>query len=157
MPIYLKLVSLEGHTIARGGVRTRAHRGWIELTHAEFGKISGPVSPPADGEAPPVRPSEIMIAKALDCASPALLRYSMEGESMMAVIDFVKDDGAIHLRATLETVRIANYRVGSGKDMPYENLMLESAKVSVETEMKDARAPGRRRKEASGPVNARVF
>jgi type VI protein secretion system component Hcp len=155
MPIYLKLASREGQAIVRGAVRKRAHRGWIELTRAEFGKVSSPVSPPADGEAPLVRPSEIVIAKALDCASPALFRYSMEGELMTAVIDFVKDDGAIHLRATLEAVLIANYTVGSGKDVAYERLTLESAKVSFETGIKPAPSP-RRRKGAREPVEARA-
>jgi len=101
MPVYLKLGSVQGESKAKG------HEGWIELMSASLG-----VTKKADKKD---ESGQILCMKAVDAASAALMRMSLDGDPVTATLDFVDAQGKSYFQLVLESVLITSYTVGSSR------------------------------------------
>jgi len=62
-------------------------------------------------------------------SSPLLFQEGAIGEGVVAVIDFVRNDGSVYLRVTKSNTMIGGYSVLSGGDKPMESLSLNFQKI----------------------------
>ena len=73
--------------------------------------------------------SEIIVTKEADSASAQLLRESVAGHGVPAIIDFVRDDGSVSLRLEMSETMISSYqRSGSGDNLT-ESLTLNFTRM----------------------------
>ncbi len=106
----------------KGDVTESAHRGWIELTSAQFGQTRAGV-----GSHSPA-PREIVVTKTTDSSSPLLHGAAMRGAGVFAVIDFTRGDGGVYLRIEMTDAMISSFFISGGQDAT-ESLTLNFAKV----------------------------
>ena len=114
----------------RGDVTAAGHIGWIELYSAQFGVGKFPTdrSRTAD-ESSGV--SEIIVTKAQDMASAALMQECISGEGKKVLIDYVKNINgkpAVYLTMTLTGVQLSNCSVAPGGGLT-ESFTLSFKKV----------------------------
>ncbi len=128
MPMFMKITDIKGE------VTESAHRGWIELSSAQFG-VGRNISSPSGGSASregPSKVSEIVVTKPQDCSSVHLFSEALTGKGGTVFIDFVKD-GAVYLRLTMSNTLIASYNIsGSGRDA-MESLSLNFTSVEFKS------------------------
>jgi type VI secretion system secreted protein Hcp len=127
MPVYLKY----GDKI-KGEVKEPAHRGWIELTSAQFGSVRR--SRPLDGREGrdgSSNATEITVTKKSDSTSVHLFREGLSGKEVVAVIDFAKPDGSVYLRVEMTGTLISSYNLSESGKNPTESLTLSFTKVEI--------------------------
>jgi type VI secretion system secreted protein Hcp len=130
MPIYMRITQ-NGLPIITGDATARGHEKWIELSSAQMGQVR---SRPNGASASTV--SEIVITKAMDSASSALFRHSLNGEALTIQIDFVKSGEveSTYLTLTLQKALIASYQTSQSPGRStMESLTLNFEKMTFDT------------------------
>jgi len=139
MPIYMKYDGIDGSVTATG------HEKWIELDSAQVGvnrHVTNATGKGVNREASAPSVSEIVVTKALDCASTSLFKASLWGEGKKVKIDFVKTDKdkiEPYLQLELENVLVSSYSCsGHGGDggvhaRPTESMSLNFTKITYNT------------------------
>ena len=130
MPTYLKYGKIKGDV-----KKPPPYRSWIELQSLQWGagrNISSPTGASASRESSQPSVTEIVVTKVTDnVSSPLLFQEAVIGEGVVAVIDFVRNDGSVYLRVTMSNAMIGGYSVLSGGDKPMESLSLNFQKIDV--------------------------
>ncbi|MBS0644707.1 MAG: type VI secretion system tube protein Hcp [Acetobacteraceae bacterium] len=139
MPIYMKY---DGGKI-KGDVTAEGYKDWIEVNSFQWGVgrgISSPIGASADRESSAPSVSEIVVTKALDTATGALLTEAYQGEGVEVVIEFTKTDAGQlekYLTYTLSDTMISGYSISSGGDRPTESISLNFAKIECAPQKAD--------------------
>jgi type VI secretion system secreted protein Hcp len=143
MPIYMQITGIDGSVTAAG------HEKWIELDSAQLGvnrHVTNPTGRGVNREASAPSVSEIVVTKALDCASTGLFKLSLWGEGKKVKIDFCKTDKdkvEPYLQIELENTLISSYSCsghGGGHGThgrPHESLSLNFTKITYNTVQMD--------------------
>jgi type VI secretion system secreted protein Hcp len=119
----------------KGDVTEEKHTGWIELNSFQWGVgrgISSPTGGSGDREASAPSVSEIVVTKATDASSTAVVNEALQGEGQKVIIDFCKTDKGnleVYMTYTLENTMISGYSISSGGDRPSESLSLNFTKI----------------------------
>ena len=128
MPTYLKYGKIKGDV-----KKPPPYRSWIELQSLQWGagrNISSPTGASASRESSQPSLTEVVVNKVTDnVSSPLLFQEAAIGEGVVAVIDFVRNDGSVYLRVTMSNTMIGAYSVSSGGDKPMESLSLNFKEV----------------------------
>jgi type VI secretion system secreted protein Hcp len=139
MPIYMQFEGVKG-PIQRKGFEG----GLIELESAQLGThrhITNATGQGANREANVPSTSEITITKLQDSASTALFRESLGGTGRKVTILFVKEDGTIYMKLTLENTMISSYNLsghgGGTSGKPLESLNLNFTSIEYERGTED--------------------
>jgi type VI secretion system secreted protein Hcp len=134
MPIYMNITK-KGLPVITGDATAIGHEKWIELLSVQMGQFrSAGANKGNTREASKPVVSEIVITKAMDSASSALFRQSLNGEGVTIQIDFVNSDNSTYLTFTLQDALISSYQPSpSRSDRPAESISLNFTKITFDT------------------------
>jgi type VI secretion system secreted protein Hcp len=124
MPVFLKYGQIKGDATEAG------HRGWIELTSAQFGASRRIDSRDRERPRGSANISDITVTKNNDSASMSLQREALNGRPVTAFVDFVLQDGSVSLRLEMSGTMISSLSLSGGSDAT-ETLTLNFTKIEI--------------------------
>ena len=117
MPIYLDYDDIDGDVTEPG------HVNWIELYTVSFGP-NPRVSFNGTGPEPTFKIDHVVVTKGSDRASQPLIRESLSGSPVDAVIDFTRGDGHVHLTLELTDTLVSGWQLSGPSEQPQETMTL---------------------------------
>ncbi len=124
---WLKLDGIAGESTQVG------HQGWIELLSVSFGPTGAQTASGASGAGGgKIKLGELVVTKAVDKASPLLLRFAGSAETIKTVtLELRKPSSSTFLQVTLSDVKVTRRLLSAGGDRPSESLSLSFSKVET--------------------------
>lgn len=132
MPAYLRFYEKPDKPAPiKGSSKAKGYEGWIELTSVQQ-VVSRSIGTTIGREANGRTTNEMVVTKALDEASAALMRAGSSGfnSAMIAVIVMVSPEGKKFMTYNLQNVLVSGYSISSGGDTPSEAVTLNFEKAT---------------------------
>ena len=142
MAVYMKCVegvstkaSINAEIV--GNASQTDHKGWIPLNSVKLPtERDGVNTAPGnvtDRTTSQVDFKDVEITKAMDKASPDLMKWNISGATYEVTIEICKEDGQVVLQVVLSDVLLTNYDQESDEEGKVEeNLALDFTKITME-------------------------